>query len=421
MLEKHPEVPQPYAYPPPLPPEQSPVPTAATIAHSRWQLENAPHRTAAEFARRWVSGMELADPAVSSDFVDRRVIHQLIQTDSYPTTDGGWLKRDDFSKVTHNAWLLSVLHPDRPDRSRISPATIAVAEGVGERWVNRMVHEAWEENERFDREVAQRAKEEQLRQRADHDPLTGLYNREGWSEQTLLRGEGGQPLIIIQLDVDRFKAVNDIHGHARGDQVLVALGNILGRYSRGSDVIARRIDSAIPSYRGDSESVAGRSGGDEYVITLSPLIDRDPVEGNAPASEDDQHSQNRRGHTGYDPVEQANRYIERIRSVFDQWLQTDGNEDIRGIGLGLSAGFSIWSGDTSLDRDHLTEQLRNADVGMYNDKQQRRRAETWSQRSPEEQAGIRHHLMGLARYGVTIDPRLVGLPADVLGLVPEDR
>lgn len=66
---------------------------------------------------------------------------------------------------------------------------------------------------------------------ADTDPLTGLANRRAFERRvTRLRALAdryGQPLAVALLDLDRFKAVNDQHGHTAGDAVLVGLADIL--------------------------------------------------------------------------------------------------------------------------------------------------------------------------------------------------
>lgn len=85
------------------------------------------------------------------------------------------------------------------------------------------------------------------------DPLTGVSNRGGWEIQAtrLLRESeaSGIPLAVVYFDVDRFKAINDNHGHAAGDAVLHRLGQVMKRHLRGHDVVAR-------------------VGGEEFVVLL---------------------------------------------------------------------------------------------------------------------------------------------------------
>jgi len=81
------------------------------------------------------------------------------------------------------------------------------------------------------------------RAQAERDGLTGLSNRlaceEGLKQLAALSDRFGEPLSVVMLDVDRFKSVNDTHGHAAGDSVLRRLGAHLRREFRGNDVVAR--------------------------------------------------------------------------------------------------------------------------------------------------------------------------------------
>jgi diguanylate cyclase (GGDEF)-like protein len=96
----------------------------------------------------------------------------------------------------------------------------------------------------------------QLREQAIRDPLTGLYNRRHLDEtlgRELVRAvRSGRPLSLVMVDVDHFKAVNDVHGHQAGDQVLQAVGQLLQRHSRGGDTI-------------------GRYGGEEFLLILPEM------------------------------------------------------------------------------------------------------------------------------------------------------
>ncbi len=78
--------------------------------------------------------------------------------------------------------------------------------------------------------------------RAETDPLTGLYNRRSFDvrlERLLADPEAGARVGLIALDIDRFKAVNDRHGHAAGDDVLREVARRLRSGVREGDVIAR--------------------------------------------------------------------------------------------------------------------------------------------------------------------------------------
>jgi diguanylate cyclase (GGDEF)-like protein/PAS domain S-box-containing protein len=106
--------------------------------------------------------------------------------------------------------------------------------------------------------TARREAEVVLARQATHDALTGLPNRRLFLE--LLRAalrrldrERGTVAVLF-IDVDRFKQVNDLHGHAAGDDLLMRISRILADAVRPSDVTARH-------------------GGDEFTVLLDHLDD----------------------------------------------------------------------------------------------------------------------------------------------------
>lgn len=90
---------------------------------------------------------------------------------------------------------------------------------------------------------ALKAAKEELRNQANHDYLTGLYNRRYFQQISrdlikLAKRETSN-LSIIMLDIDKFKMVNDTYGHGAGDQVLKHLAKTLTEHIRNSDILAR--------------------------------------------------------------------------------------------------------------------------------------------------------------------------------------
>lgn len=84
---------------------------------------------------------------------------------------------------------------------------------------------------------------DQLREQANRDALTGLFNRR-YLDSTLDRElarckRDGQPLALIMIDIDHFKQVNDTYGHQAGDQILLKLGALLASMARAGDVACR--------------------------------------------------------------------------------------------------------------------------------------------------------------------------------------
>jgi diguanylate cyclase (GGDEF)-like protein len=78
---------------------------------------------------------------------------------------------------------------------------------------------------------------------ASHDRLTGLFNR-GHFDRALggameSAARGGQPLALAILDIDHFKQINDLHGHALGDRTLCQVADWLSRAMRRTDMVAR--------------------------------------------------------------------------------------------------------------------------------------------------------------------------------------
>ncbi|HUJ60879.1 MAG TPA: sensor domain-containing diguanylate cyclase [Kofleriaceae bacterium] len=75
------------------------------------------------------------------------------------------------------------------------------------------------------------------------DALTGLVNRaaidQRFTRERLLAERGGRPVAVAVLDLDRFKAVNDRHGHATGDLVLREAARTVGACMRRTDIVAR--------------------------------------------------------------------------------------------------------------------------------------------------------------------------------------
>jgi diguanylate cyclase (GGDEF)-like protein/PAS domain S-box-containing protein len=98
----------------------------------------------------------------------------------------------------------------------------------------------------------ERERAELLSYEAAHDSLTGLYNRRYFMrelETAFREGHGGHSHAVLFMDLDRFKVVNDLHGHAAGDRVLSAVSERLHTAMREGDVVAR-------------------VGGDEFAVLL---------------------------------------------------------------------------------------------------------------------------------------------------------
>jgi diguanylate cyclase (GGDEF)-like protein len=148
-----------------------------------------------------------------------------------------------------------------------------------------------------------------------HDSLTGLVNRATlieWLDRAIARLErqpGG--LVVAFMDIDDFKEVNDVYGHACGDDVLVELASRLLEQMRPEDLVAR-------------------IGGDEFVAVF----------GNLP-----------------NPIEAAERMAERLHSIVTEPVHVDGKDFLMTISIGIAVvqGFDC----------HSDEVLAKADAAMY--------------------------------------------------------
>lgn len=94
---------------------------------------------------------------------------------------------------------------------------------------------------RRDREMLEwlETQRNKLRVAALRDPLTGLTNRRGGDKALRDSLSSGEPVVLLLLDIDHFKLVNDTHGHAAGDVVLRQVATTLERRSRRGDVVVR--------------------------------------------------------------------------------------------------------------------------------------------------------------------------------------
>lgn len=105
-------------------------------------------------------------------------------------------------------------------------------------------------------DVTAQEQDRRARERATRDQLTGLTNRAGLIAELNRRisphaGRSTDPLAVHMLDLDRFKQVNDTHGHLAGDALLRATATRLQQAVRSGDLVARL-------------------GGDEFVIVQHP-------------------------------------------------------------------------------------------------------------------------------------------------------
>lgn len=159
---------------------------------------------------------------------------------------------------------------------------------------------------------ARLAQERRIAHLARNDSLTGLPNRTSfleWLTKQASPDSGHASVALLSIDLDRFKEVNDIHGHAAGDQLLVQ--------------ISERMKSALQA----GEFVA-RLGGDEFVA-VTPVVEPGDALGLA----------------------------ERLRAAIVAPVMLDHSE----AGCGASVGIALWPRDA----DEISTLINNADLAMY--------------------------------------------------------
>jgi diguanylate cyclase (GGDEF)-like protein len=170
------------------------------------------------------------------------------------------------------------------------------------------------ENGHLERSLAELSRlKEQLRYQAYHDPLTGLANRSLFVERVeerLAMTPGERMPVVLFVDLDDFKIVNDTLGHAAGDRLLIDVADRVRSVLRGNDI-------------------AARLGGDEFAVLLEDGPDLATV------------------------MSVAERIVSALQVAFlidDTEVQLSGS-------VGVAA--------SRLGNERADELLRNADVAMY--------------------------------------------------------
>ncbi|MNZ38158.1 putative diguanylate cyclase YfiN [compost metagenome] len=155
--------------------------------------------------------------------------------------------------------LATVAHAARRERSfdrRVPEAQIAELNELGNDF-NALLDEleSWQSH--------LQSENESLAHQASHDSLTGLPNRaffEGRLSRTLRNASKyREHMALLFLDSDNFKDINDSHGHAAGDEVLVSVATRVRAQLRENDLVARL-------------------GGDEFAVLLTPLHSREDAQ-----------------------------------------------------------------------------------------------------------------------------------------------
>ena len=209
----------------------------------------------------------------------------------------------------------------------------------------------WRRDKSLNREIAERtAAEERAQLLAARDPLTGFLNRRSLAEDgaallTQARARD-KAMALLMLDLDHFKNINDIHGHAVGDALLQA--------------VAGEIAATLPP-----QALAARLGGDEFACGL--LFDAALPE----------------------TVERvAERLVSRLAQPFEA----------AGMRCHISASIGIARSD--VDGSGIDSLLRSADIAMYAAKKSGRNRFAWFDVSMEHELRARNELESGLRLAI---------------------
>jgi diguanylate cyclase (GGDEF)-like protein len=172
------------------------------------------------------------------------------------------------------------------------------------------------------RSMQERARaEEQLRQLSFTDDLTGLYNRRGFialaEQQKRVAARDEKPIMLVSVDLDGLKRINDTFGHKEGDTAIAETARILKESFRGADLVAR-------------------VGGDEFAVLL----------------------------TGGAAEFDGEKLDERLREIVGRHNGTSDRE----YALSLSAGFARLD---AAETETFEEWLHRADTMMYEEKRRK--------------------------------------------------
>ncbi len=157
-------------------------------------------------------------------------------------------------ELTNGEALKSIKELTAGNRMMDTELTIERSDGR-RRWVHLRAVRKVDRFEGWIEDITPRKEAEgQLKFLVDHDSLTGLLNRRGFELRLLaaIASSSNRPVCLAYVDLDRFKLVNDLFGHAAGDQILRQM--------------ATRMREVI-----QPPHVAARVGGDEFVVIMDGL------------------------------------------------------------------------------------------------------------------------------------------------------
>ncbi|WP_084355899.1 putative bifunctional diguanylate cyclase/phosphodiesterase [Novosphingobium lentum] len=214
----------------------------------------------------------------------------------------------------------------------------------------------WRRYVELTREVGDRRKAEETASRlAQTDPLTGCLNRRSIGPATAAMladaQRQGTAVVVMMIDLDKFKRINDIHGHQSGDDILIES--------------TRRIRAMLPE-----RALLARLGGDEFACVVP--IDR-------------AHSE----------------HVENLASLLNEGIaspiQSGSLELDVTVSIGLARSDELLSG---VDEEAAQQLLHMADIAMYQAKKGGRNRYYWFEASMEKELRFRSELEAGIRAGI---------------------
>lgn len=202
-------------------------------------------------------------------------------------------------------------------------------------------------------DITERVKaERRMKYLADYDSLTGLANRRLLMERLQQAWNAAQissaKIVVMFIDLDGFKEINDTLGHSVGDETLRVISTLL------RDCFPER-------------SMLARVGGDEFVAVLEHILRLDDI----------------------------TLIAERVREKFHSPLSIDGHE----IFLSASVGISCFPGDA----DTFDALLRHADIAMYHAKEKGRNTHAYYTPDMKVSAAEKMEMRNLLRHAIERD------------------
>lgn len=222
------------------------------------------------------------------------------------------LHPDDYVDITESLQSCVIHKSDFHDQFRIITRSGQVVhiKADGRFYDDRMIGINYDITERV-------LAENKIRQMAEYDHLTELANRAslvGFMETEIARcARTKLKLVVLYLDLNKFKPINDTYGHKVGDEVLVNIASKMSKVARKTDLVAR-------------------VGGDEFVVVLSEVKD----------------------------VSQVTKIIERYKSVISEPFDSS----VGPLSVGTSVGCSVYPDDAG----NIDDLLQLADENMFNEK-----------------------------------------------------